>query len=430
MLRLSLAALVIASAACGGGSVDSVDGGADTPSISAVTPNYGRLSGGSHVLISGNGFLYGGAPPNRVLIDGVEVTAAGVVDDNTLDVVVPPGDVPGDVDIVVFNQNGQASASGLFHYSEAPTISDVTPATAEYTGGGVITVHGTGFLDEDAGSMVITLDGERVFDVEIPNDTTALFPAPIGRPISKPDLTLSNERGEAALADAFQYVVAGTASGLLVFPSVSTEVFAWFVDPVALTITPIPQLDHDGVFAAFRAVARDATGQVYAINKTDNTFNKLDLDRQTLSFIGASPNRFPSMVFVGDILYAYRRSSTFGTLDKSTGAYSVIASTLAISTGGGLTANSVGTIFAFTNNNLNISQVNPTTGALVSPVVLTPVIAPYHFQALTFHAGVLYALASTRQTTLSKIVSINPTTGAITDVLALPAKGADLLDAP
>lgn len=431
MLRLSLAALVIASASCGGGSVDSLDGGPDTPSVAAATPDYAPMRGGTRVLITGDGFLHGNAPPNRVLIGGIEASAAGVIDDNTIEVVVPPSDVPGDVEIVVFNRNGRASAAGIFHYSTPPTITDVTPATADIEGGDMITIHGAGFIDEAAGPLTITMNGERVYDVEVPNDGTAIFPAPPGIILSRPDIVVDNLRGEATQNQAFQYVVNGSTAGLIAFPSFTTDdVFAYFIDTVDGVAYPIPRSSTTPNPPSFTSSARDSSGNVYVVNRNDQTLNRLDIETQQITRIGPVGAALPGMAFRGEVLHGARRCSTFGTVNTETGTFTATAAATLNSCQNALAVDGAGTVYAITSNTTAITTVNPATAAIGTPVAFAPVLAPFHISGMTFHGGVLYATASNQSTQASKIITINPATGAVADVISLPTKVSDLLEMP
>src|SRR4051812_24035099 len=125
-LALGLLAVTTVTA-CGS---DSLSGGV---TITESTPAFGSLVGGSRIVLTGTGFTLGGAAPDRVLIGGRESVVAGAVDDEHLEVEVPPGDAPGDAEIVVFNHRGQGSAKGIFHYSAAPTVASVTPSDILYT---------------------------------------------------------------------------------------------------------------------------------------------------------------------------------------------------------------------------------------------------------------------------------------------------------
>ena len=113
MSRVRLLIGVAFVAGCGG------DAGSVSPAVDSISPNFGPLSGGSHVTITGSGFLVGGAPPNHVVFGDVEAPLAAADTDTTLEVTVPPGEKSGDVPIIVFNRNGEVTVMGQFHYSDA-----------------------------------------------------------------------------------------------------------------------------------------------------------------------------------------------------------------------------------------------------------------------------------------------------------------------
>jgi hypothetical protein len=74
-------------------------------------------------------------PARRVLVGGRASPLANAIDDATLEVVIPPGDQPGDTELVVFNRK-HAIPTTAFHYAAQPTIDAITPADVLYTHAG------------------------------------------------------------------------------------------------------------------------------------------------------------------------------------------------------------------------------------------------------------------------------------------------------
>src|SRR5687768_12560527 len=105
-VRTRLVCAAVFLIACGGDPDTTIE-------VVDVTPDHGSLVGGTRIVISGQGFVRAGAAPNRVLIGNREAPLAAAIDDNTLEVVTPPGDTAGDAPITVFNQNGQGKVMGI-----------------------------------------------------------------------------------------------------------------------------------------------------------------------------------------------------------------------------------------------------------------------------------------------------------------------------
>ena len=94
MARGWLLALAVV-AACGGG--------ADGVELTSATPPYGPVTGGTRILLHGSGFVPLGAGSNRVMFGDHEAPLVATLDDGTLDVVVPAGDRPGAVEVMVLS---------------------------------------------------------------------------------------------------------------------------------------------------------------------------------------------------------------------------------------------------------------------------------------------------------------------------------------
>src|SRR5687768_3019437 len=89
--------LACLAAGCGGGgeTIEIV--------VESIAPDRGPIAGGQIVRITGRGFLSGGAAPNMALVgDGLAPSVSGV-SDVEIELVTPPGDAPGAVDVTIFN---------------------------------------------------------------------------------------------------------------------------------------------------------------------------------------------------------------------------------------------------------------------------------------------------------------------------------------
>lgn len=389
-------ALVLAVlAGCDGSSTD-------PPRIASATPSYGPLVGGTRITLTGTGFASGGAAPNRVLVAGREAPLVATVDDTTLEVVIPAGEQPGEAELVVWNGHGNGVATGIFRYSTPPTITSIAPSTVLFTSRStLVTVTGSGFLDEGAGDVIVVVDGQLATDVEVTSDTALTFTAPPGRPLMQPDLELVDGRGRATQPRAFRYIPSARG-GLLLFPS--SGAFAVFFDPIDHSTVTIPRV----AFAIrFTAVVRDERGDYWGVDRS-RRFGRIDMTTQTLEAPILTQGGFPTMIRVGDAYVALERDSLrFGRFDPRTGSFTGIgAAELPCCGSFGLASD--GTIYFTARQGaaVSINTIDLTTGAVGTPVTITAP-AGFHVEEMRFFDGTLYA--SSRNGTL---VTIDPITGA------------------
>jgi hypothetical protein len=401
MRRLTCLALLVA-AGCDGGAAPQLH-------ISAAAPAYGPLVGGTRITLTGTGFAADAAGPNRVLVAGREAPLAAAVDDSTLDVVIPPGEQPGDAEIVVLNRHGNAWATGIFRYSTPPTITGVAPASVVFSSGStVVTVTGTGFADEGGGDVTVVVDGQVATGIEVTSDSSLTFVAPPGQALVSPDLELVNGRGRATRPRAFRYTPSARG-GLLLFPPF-TAAFAVFFDPVDNSAVTIPWVGSPAI--RFTAVVLDDNGDYWGVDRSLR-FGRLDMRAQRLDSPIQTQGWFPSMTRVGGKYVAIERGSRrFGAFDPVTGSFTPIgAATLSCCGSYGLASD--GTTLYFTAREgaaVTITPIEPTTGEAGAPVAITAALG-FHVEDMRFFAGRLYA--ASRDGTL---VEIDPTTGATTVV--------------
>ncbi|MBT0771396.1 IPT/TIG domain-containing protein [Kineosporia sp. J2-2] len=126
---------------------------ASAPTVSAISPTNGGLSGGYTVTLTGTGFdsstaiSVGGVAATQVTpnLAGTSVTFR-----------MPAGLVPGAATVTVTTDGG--SASTTFTYNTPPTITSLSPITGTAAGGTEVTLTGTGF----AGATGVTIGGNSV----------------------------------------------------------------------------------------------------------------------------------------------------------------------------------------------------------------------------------------------------------------------------
>ncbi|MDB4955776.1 MAG: hypothetical protein JWO36_3345 [Myxococcales bacterium] len=389
------AAILLAAVGCGDPSA--------SVQIASSNPDYGPVVGGTRIVLSGNGF----SSPTRVLIGGREAPLSAPIGDSMLEIITPPGAQPGDAEVVVLNDRGNARATGVFHYSAPPTLTGATPKDVLFSSTSTrITLTGSGFLDEGAGDVTVLVDGEPANDVQVASDTSLTFMSVFGRAFAEPDIELVDGRGSATERRAFRYVPS-THRGLLLFPVFGSD-FAVFFDPSDNSTVAIPRINAPIV--RFTSVVRDEHGEYWGVDRS-RQFGRIDMNTQTLEAPVQTLGWFPTMIRVGADYFAIERGTLqFGKLDHLTGRFSSIgATTLPCCGSYGLASD--GTSLYFTARQaetVNITTIDTATGAAGTPV---PIIASpdFHVEEMRFLDGVLYA--SSRDQTL---VTIDPQTGVTT----------------
>ncbi len=398
-MRLVLTCVI---AACGAGASP------PAPQLERAIPEYGPLVGGTRIVLRGTGFLADAAAPNRALVAGREAPLTRTLDDTTLEIVIPPGDQPGDAEILVLNQHGNASATGVFRYSTPPTISAIEPAEVVFSSTTLVTVTGTGFQAEGAGEVHVLVDGRLATDVQVTSDTTLTFASVPGTALVRPTIEIVDGRGSARKR-GFRYAPSAR-SGLLLFQSF-TSVFAVFFDPVDNSVVVIPRVDTNGL--RLTAVVRDDQGDYWGIDRSQR-FGRIDMRTQTLESPIQTSLVLPTMVRTGgDHLALERISRRFGRFDPATGAFVAIGTTPLPCCGSYGLASDGTTLYLTARDGAGVSvhPVDRVTGELGTAV---PILASpgFHVEEMRFFEGTLYA--ASRDGTL---VTIDPTTGATT---ALP----------
>jgi hypothetical protein len=403
-LGLYFVAAGLVLAGCSGGT----DEPPAPPAVSAVTPDYGPMAGGTRVVITGSGLLADGAPPNRVVIGDREAPLAGAINDETLEVVIPEGAAPGATDVIVFNSNGFVQAAGVFRYSEAPAIASVAPTDIVYdVVDATVTITGSGFLDEDAGPVTVLVDGEAALDVEVVSDTTITFTAPPGEILHEPDIHVINRRGETELPEAYRYRPFEGES-LMLFPRVSATTFVVFYDPESETRVEL--LRREGVLpVSFRTVLRNADGDYLGVDRNTNQLGTIDF--RTQEFVDPIPfGSRKSEIYesTNGMLYALDRDVVaFGSVDRETGVLTPIGAGNVVCCGSfALTQDAGGALLATQSD--GISTIDVTTGVRGT---VRPLVPAAHVTGMRFLNGTLYA--TTRDNAL---IAIDPATGITTPV--------------
>lgn len=177
------------------------------PSVTAVTPTSGTTSGGTVVTITGTGF--DGATAVKF---GTPATTFTVVSSTKITATTPTHSAA-TVDVTVTGPGGTSASSSADQYTFAatPSVTSVSPSSGPTTGGTVVIVKGTGFLN--ATSVKFGAVPATTFTVNSSSKITATAPAGA---LGTVDVTVSGPGGTSAItsADKYTYALAPSISSL------------------------------------------------------------------------------------------------------------------------------------------------------------------------------------------------------------------------
>ena len=172
--------------------------GALTPQVTTVSPNYGTPAGGNTVTITGQNFMtgasvnFGGTPASNVaFVSSTQLTAT------------VPAHAAGLVNVTVTNTDGEAAtATNAYTYSDAPTISSVSPNSGTTVGGDTVVISGAHFT----AGMSVKFGTIAATNVSVVNSTTLSVTTPAGAR-GMTDVTVTNPLTQSAtLTGGFQYL--------------------------------------------------------------------------------------------------------------------------------------------------------------------------------------------------------------------------------
>jgi phospholipase C len=145
------------------------------PSLTAISPNTGLISGGTSVTLTGSNFQSGAT----VLFGSTAATGVTVVNSTTITATTPAGPA-GKVNVTVTNPGGQNSilTNGFTYADPAPTATSISPTSGPAGGGTSVTITGTNFLS----GASVTFGGAAAVPATFVNSTTltAVTPANAG----------------------------------------------------------------------------------------------------------------------------------------------------------------------------------------------------------------------------------------------------------
>ena len=173
----------------------------DLPTVSAVSPTSGPTSGGTVVTVTGTNFVAGATAVSF----GSHASGSVTVSSSTSLTATAPSAGVGAVDVRVRTVGGTSAISSAdqYTYVVTPTVTKVSPSSGTVTGGGMVTITGTGFAQnsdvafgsapatsvhvQSPGSLTATVpSGSGTVDVTVATDGgTALPPPPTITPTTR-----------------------------------------------------------------------------------------------------------------------------------------------------------------------------------------------------------------------------------------------------
>lgn len=377
------------------------------PEIVKARPPWGPMTGGTTVELLGNNF---DPDVNRVFIAGREAPVVRTIDDQRLHVVIPPGDRAGDAEVVVVTARDNVIASGVFRYSGPPEIESVSPAKVLLSElPTTISVHGKGFVDEEAGDPLVLVDGQPIDEVTVRDDSLLTFEAPAGIAFTRPSIEVINQRGSAS-ARGYRYALS-TRPGLIFYASSGEGAFAWFYDPVSAELITIPRSGSSRpcIYSAMTGATGEHMASAYCL-EFPYAYARVDFEAQNVVDV-VPTNLYYAMTRHAGTNYGIDQSSRrFGSFADDGTAFTPISPMLPGFQFG--LASDRGSLYVAARDGAStpsISTIDPVTGVRGPTAPLSIFVDIYDMTAFD---GVLYAVTSD-----SRLVTIDPDSGEVTPLL-------------
>ena len=195
--------------------------GVAAPTVSAVLPNSGPVSGGTTVVIHGTNL----SNPTGVRFGSTPALSFVGETDDAVEAVSPPSPIQTTVDVFVSTSNGESDPNppgDQFTYTRAPVVTGVSPHTGPPSGGTQVTITGAQFTP----NSTVHFGGSPASSVVVQSSTTITATSPAqGTNPQIVDVTVSNAQGTSAqsVLDHFSYIegywFVASDGGIFAFPS-------------------------------------------------------------------------------------------------------------------------------------------------------------------------------------------------------------------
>jgi hypothetical protein len=188
------------------------------PTVTAISPSHGSVSGGQTITIKGTHLQTSGSSLG-VTIDGVAATSVTAVNPTTITATTPAG-AAGVKNIVVTIADGQTvTDTGAYTYDEVPTATTVTPSAGSAAGGQTVTITGTHFITGT--SLGVTIGGNAATNVVVVNPDTITATIPAGSVGAPQAVIVTNGDGQTATATG-TYTYDAVPTATIISPSIGS----------------------------------------------------------------------------------------------------------------------------------------------------------------------------------------------------------------
>jgi hypothetical protein len=176
------------------------------PTVTAVSPSIGPLTGGTSVTVTGTN-LTGATAVNF----GPDPATTFAVNNATSITATSPAEAAGTVDVTVVTPAGTSATGAPDLFTYGPTVSAVSPTRGPIAGGTPVTVTGSGFT----GATVVDFGATAGTSLSVTNDTTLTIVSP-AHVAGLVDVTVTAPGGISAIssADQFTYFAVPTVTAV------------------------------------------------------------------------------------------------------------------------------------------------------------------------------------------------------------------------
>jgi putative cell wall-binding protein len=224
-----------------------------TPTVTAVTPSFGPVGGGTTVALTGTDLT----GTSAVTVGGQAVTHLAVLDDTSV-TFTTPAHAAGATDVVVTTPAGSTTLAGAYTFETpvvpAPTLTAVSPATGPTTGGTTGTVTGTNLT----GTTAIVVGGQPATGLTVLSATSVTFTTP-AHAAGPADVSIATAGGSATSAGGFTYVAVSTPAITLVAPATGPVAGGTTVTVTGTNLTGTTGISVGGQAATVVTVVDDHT---------------------------------------------------------------------------------------------------------------------------------------------------------------------------